>query len=411
MTFRECRDMYGISFLPDGLERYYDGSTNTSPLIDRRWLDSVFEKYSVGRSARADFMCALELAETDDGLCSFTHFIVEQTCAQRNRLDGEHINITSCAFLHDYGEYDPMIILLACVLPASESLRRRDVPESFYSDIPYRVIGGMMRGLDRGEMTLSFPWNANFCTCSIFSFGRFYLIPHRFSADFDVMRRGDGQTAAVMHGGTCIRLPDGQYDGVCGVHGNKTFDTVYELRDGSLTANPISPVGFVSEKTFMFDTREWRNVLHDGDCMLALHIPGGPGYTPDGVRECAERGLEFYRRYFPELDIKGLWSESWLYDPHLRLVLPRTSGIITVQDSLYCVPFGGAHASIHSELRARNGRKTSLEISAERYEERGGTFNSCCMFVLAQDIPHIGENRYLYGTKGERTRFELANMP
>ena len=105
MTFRECRDMYGISFLPDGLERYYDGSTNTSPLIDRRWLDSVFEKYSVGRSARADFMCALELAESDDGLCSFTHFIVEQTCAQRNRLDGEHINITSCAFLHDYGEY------------------------------------------------------------------------------------------------------------------------------------------------------------------------------------------------------------------------------------------------------------------------------------------------------------------
>ncbi|HBD01697.1 MAG TPA: hypothetical protein DC053_23745, partial [Lachnoclostridium sp.] len=55
--------------------------------------------------------------------------------------------------------------------------------------------------------------------------------------------------------------------------------------------------------------------------LLALHVPSGPGYNPERLKNSMVLALDFYKTYFPELPVKGFWSESWLYDSRLSLVL------------------------------------------------------------------------------------------
>lgn len=389
MTFFEARERYGIPHLPDFLEEYYEEKEYTA-FIDRDTLSVCLEKYGV-TEGRAKLLEAFDAVEADAALRSFSGFIVLQTCAQRNRLDGEHINIKKCEALGKLSEYYPMLILLSCAPISERRCRERGLPEESYTPIPERALGGILRAYEkRGRVRVDFPWQVNHVTCSLFQFGRFYFVPHRFDADFDILKnKTDGRVIALLPAGEKIRPEDGQYDGIEGVFSPDAFETVRRDSDTEYIGNPIHPRGKGMSRVITLPKSEWEQTVFEGDCFLALHIPGGPGYDPENFREACLEALAFYERYFPELSVRGIWSESWLYDVHLRELLPEDSGIIRMQDQMYIAPFPYGHASIHGELHHREP-PSSLERAVVEYEKRGGTFSSEFMFILTEDTDRIG---------------------
>ena len=81
-----------------------------------------------------------------------------------------------------------------------------------------------------------------------------------------------------------------------------------------------------------------------------------------------------------------------------------------MQNQMYCAPFAHGHASIHGELHSKQGGKTSLEQAVEAYEAAGGTFASCYMFILREDVERIG-GPSLYGGLTDAYEFLEANRP
>ena len=149
------------------------------------------------------------------------------------------------------------------------------------------------------------------------------------------------------------------------------------------------------------DRKNWRQVLGDGDYLLALHIPGGEGYTPERVKASCEKALAFWDRYWPEYRYKGFWSESWLFDPTLKGLLGPDRNIIRVQRQFYCYPTEEGEEMIRLEVlgdRQADFRNTvprnSLEKGMADHWRRGGHFYTTGSFLLREEVPRIGENPY-----------------
>ena len=246
-----------------------------------------------------------------------------------------------------------------------------------------------------------YSWDMNFYCCQIFFLDRFYFIPYRWGDTPEAWRnRETGKVIALWRTGDRVRR-DGQLDGVNGITDPEAFSTVFEETADEVCGNRVLPEGRISRETVTLDKCTWRKALGENDYLLALHIPGGEGYTPERVRSSCEKALAFYDRYYPEYQYKGFWSESWLYDPGLREILDPERNIIRVQKQFYCYPteegdrmirlevLGDEHAD-HRKLEPRN----SLERGMFAVWDRGKRFHTTGMFLMREEVPQIGEDPY-----------------
>jgi hypothetical protein len=161
-------------------------------------------------------------------------------------------------------------------------------------------------------------------------------------------------------------------------------------------------MGFVEKETTTISKNEWDTVLEKGDTVLAFHIPSGPGYIPERVKSSMELAIEFYHKYFPELSIKGFWSESWLYDTRLSLVLNENSNIVQVQRQFYNYPiFEGDNMLRYEAFGDWKSDpdsiplKTSLQKAAAEYMKSGKRFNTLSMIVLKEEASKMGNMPYI----------------
>ena len=290
-----------------------------------------------------------------------------------------------------------------CVLEGRKALRERGVPERYDADIPERMTRKQLRKfVETGDISFDdYPWDMNFYCCAIFLMDRFYFIPYRWEGSPEAWRNTEtGRVIALWQGGTRVRR-DGQLDGVNGVKDPEAFETVYERGETSVRGNRVLPEGRISSETVTLDRKEWRQVLGDGDYLLALHIPGGEGYTPERVKNSCRLAMDFYDRYYPEYRYTGFWSESWLYDPGLRSLLPPERNIIRVQRQFYCYPTPEGEEMIRLEVlgdeRADYRKlqpRNSLERGMFKTWDSGGHFHTTGMFLLREEMPRIGEEPY-----------------
>jgi hypothetical protein len=406
--FDDCISYCGFDHLPEGLEQFYAvyQPEEQSFFIKRDFLEDVFHKYALPPDKQRMILMALDAIEKDTVLFHFSKFLVWDMCSARNRCDVDHYTNLTPICLPDYKELYSFLLLLACVEPSMNLLRKRGVPEIYYKDIPFRPMKGQFEKLiQSGDVTVSdFPWDMNFYTCSIFLFDRFLFIPCKFGDNFTMFRKkGTGQVIALRHVGEEFRK-DGQINGINEVFDEKgKFTSVWLEEHHRVTANPINPMGFVEREVITLDKKEWDLALTAGDTLLALHIPSGPGYTPERLKNSMTLALDFYCKYFPELPIKGFWSESWLYDSRLSLILDNeTSNIIKVQRQFYLYPIHEGDGMLRYEAfgdwKANPGDiilKTSLQKAAATYMETGARFNTLSMIVLKEEVDKVGFMPYI----------------
>ena len=409
LTFEQCLRHTGIE-LDGELEQFYlefCENPGEEPVLDRAYLKEVALRFEAGEEHLNRMLEALDEIEADPVLHWFTRFLVRDMCAARHRCDLDDYRAMTPSCMKNADLYS-FLLLIACVPRSIRRLENLNVPAYFYRDIPYNPMKRQFEKLKKtGDGTVSdFPWDMNFYTCSIFFLDRFYFIPYKLDENIRVYRnRKTGETVAFYAENMKIRR-DGQIDGVNDITDGQAYEISYAAENGKITGTPISPVGLMEKEPVELDEAQWELVLQKGDILLGTHIPGGPGYEPSRLKSSILWAGDFFARYFPEIPVKGFGSESWLYDPHLRLLLNENTNILKMQNQMYIYPIESGGGMMFRELFDGNDHptdadcKSSLQRKALDRVRKGGQFTASSMFILKEDAAKVGT--MLYGTAAQR---------
>jgi len=409
LTFGECLRHTGIELAPE-LEQFYlefCENPDSEPLLDRAYLEELTVRFDLDEAVRSRMNEALNEIEEDDVLRWFSRFLVRDMCAARHRCDLDDYRAMTPTCMKNADLYS-FLLLIACVPRSIRRLEELKVPSWFYRDIPYIPMARQFEKLKKtGDGSVSdCPWDMNFYTCSIFRLDRFNFIPYRLDENIRVYRsRETGEVVAFYAEEMTVRR-DGQINGVNDISDANAYSVTFSDADGKIVGTPVSPAGLFETKPVELDAAQWELVLQKGDILLGTHIPGGPGYEPARLKSSIQWAGDFFDRYFPEIPIKGFGSESWLYDPHLRLLLKENSNILRMQDQMYIYPIESGGDMMFRELFLGNENpteadcKTSLQRSALERLRQGKQFTACSMFILREDVDRVGG--LVYGTAAHR---------
>ena len=390
---------------PEGLEDYIkDLECRETELLPVDFLKRVLDENQVPMDRQKALMDALREANSCPELVELSHIMAKDAVRALNRC-------TACAFVQPYPRClegfarDAFGFLFSqmCVIEGRKALRARGVPDAYDRDIPERMTRRQLQKyVETGDIRFDdFPWDVNFYCCDIFLMDRFYFIPYLWEEGPEAWRNvRTGEVIGLWQAGVRVRR-DGQLDGVNGITDPEAFTTVYAEGQDTVTANPVDPAGYILKTPVTLKKAEWKKALQKGDYLLALHIPGGSGYTPERVKNSCEMALAFYEKYYPEYHYLGFWSESWLYDPALARILGKERNITRVQRQFYCYPTmegdDMARREVlhdpHADYRKFKA-ETTLEKGMFAAWDRGERFHTTGMFLLREEVPLIGKNPY-----------------
>ncbi len=393
------------NLIPEAMEEHIaDLEAAETELLPRETLLSVLAENKVPEERQRPLLEALDAANTVPELVELAHIMAQDAVRGLVRCHAVEFYQPKPKCLEGFArEAYAFLYTQLCVLEGRKALRKRGVPEEYDRDIPERMTRKQLRKYtETGDISFDdYPWDMNFYCCQIFFLDRFYFIPYRWGDAPTAWRNAEtGKVTALWRAGDRIRR-DGQYDGVNGVTDPEAFVTVLEETETEISGNRVLPEGLISAETVTLDKRVWKKALGEDDFLLALHIPGGEGYTTERVRSSCEKALEFYGRYYPEYEYRGIWSESWLYDPGLREILDPERNIIRVQKQFYCYPTEEGDRMIRLEVLGDENAdyrklepRNSLERGMFSVWDRGGRFHTTGMFLLREEVPRIGEDPY-----------------
>ena len=407
MTKERLNELQRVTgkLVPEAMDEHIgDLESTETELLPREMLLTVLDENRVPEDRKLPLLDALDAVNAVPELVELAHIMARDAVRGLVRCHAVEFNQPKPKCLSGFArEAYAFLYTQLCVLEGRKALRKRGIPETYDRDIPERMTRKQLKKYtESGDISFDdYPWDMNFYCCQIFFLNRFYFIPYRWGdAPAAWRNRETGKVTALWRAGDRIRK-DGQPDGVNGVTDPEAFTTVFEETEETVRGNQVLPEGLISPETIILDKKTWRKALGEDDYMLALHIPGGEGYTPERVRQSCEEALDFFSRYYPEYDYKGIWSESWLFDPGLREILPPDRNIIRVQKQFYSYPteegdrmirlevLGDENAD-HRKLTPRN----SLERGMFAVWDRGGRFHTTGVFLLKEEVPLVGQDPY-----------------
>ena len=410
MTKERLNELLRVTgnLIPEAMEEHVsDLEAQEKELLPREILLTVLNGNQVPPEKQKLLLEALDAANAVPELVELAHIMAQDAVRGLVRCHAVEFHQPRPVCLSGFNrEAFAFLYTQLCVLEGRRFLRKRGIPEEYDRDIPERMTRKQLKKyVDTGDIGFDdYPWDMNFYCCQIFYMDRFYFIPYRWGDTPEAWRnRETGKVTALWRAGDRIRR-DGQLDGTNGVTDPEAFVTFFRETETEVRGNRVLPEGRILPETVTLDKRIWRKALGEDDYLLALHIPGGEGYTPERVRSSCEKALAFYDRYYPEYKYIGFWSESWLFDPGLREILDPERNIIRVQKQFYCYPteegdrmirlevLGDENAD-HRKLTPRN----SLERGMFDVWNRGKRLHTTGMFLLREEVSRIGEDPYSGG--------------
>ncbi|MBP5179993.1 MAG: hypothetical protein J6127_01745, partial [Clostridiales bacterium] len=358
---------------------------------------------------------ALAAVEADERVLFFSQFFVWDMCSMRNKYDIDNYTELVPECLGQYNTAYAFLILLACVPVSEKEMKRRGIPYEYYEDIPHRMLRDQLRRYkETGRIDVEdMPWKMNFYTLTIFLLDRFLFIPYCHGERFRMYRSNKTGDVIALNEAGCTYDAEGQlldwgfpeeeegesvseeyserhgagdpevnedgrkngnYYSHRKAESSETFVTTLEETEDSITGYYMNPLGYTENKKITLDKKEYKLALGENDWLIALHIPGGEGYTPERMHSSMVMALDFFKKYYPELDIKGFWSSSWLYDERLRLILGDGRNITNCQNLMYRYSDGedGSMLYVHLFKDMKNSLEdyecsSTLQKEAKRY--------------------------------------------
>ena len=105
------------------------------------------------------------------------------------------------------------------------------------------------------------------------------------------------------------------------------FEATLTETEEAYIGYPYAPDGHIKTHTVTLLNSEWKQILINGAPIVALHIPGGGGLTPELVDETLAEAKKVLDTYFPDVPYKAFGCSSWLMDPQLATLLGEEANI------------------------------------------------------------------------------------
>jgi hypothetical protein len=247
-----------------------------------------------------------------------------------------------------FGEHSSLFYLHA-------ALERIPLTEQRYSELgisneifvdTLRDIGGWVQNAYNlvGYYSIrNFSWIWRHLEARMFRLGRLQYIVNPFKGEVKGFYNAfENKLLLLADNGMELRA-NGDMQGVCGkAKTDDGFVTKYEETAEFYIGNPITPYGKGKKEAVKLKKSEWQKVLEEGDYLLEIHIPRDGDFNLETIKASYVQAREFYNRYFPELDTKGMACHTWLFTPQLQDMIPESSKIVQFQRQFYLYPTSGS---------------------------------------------------------------------
>lgn len=315
-----------------------DAIAHGTPFLEEAWLRDLAGRYPVLTFSMEDCLKAaaqIKIIEPLRTFCALLSFAMQQRkdflydCAElelpKAGADEDETAYVMAAYLSS----------LESVPMAAEAYAKRGVPDDILQ-ATLEGIEGSLRAYEKrfGRLGMDMRylgWNQRYFDQRLLRIGRL---------NFDVFHRMGGNVALFRSksGRQQLLAVDGRYDregfalGSAG-HENEegAFDAVYEEAERYYGGYAVDPRGRVT-KTFMkLDKAGWEKAFCPEDACIFVHIPAGPGLTPENVGSCIDKARKIIADGYPDYDVKGFCCSSWLMDPQLGDILGDEANITRFQ--------------------------------------------------------------------------------
>ncbi|HHV97250.1 MAG TPA: DUF5596 domain-containing protein [Clostridiaceae bacterium] len=247
-----------------------------------------------------------------------------------------------------------------------------------------------------------FWWIYNHFSGRLFRIGRLQFIHARFTGDLKAFRNiNTGKVISLSNAGIKFRT-DGLVDGTNDIYdpeGGWVSD--YWEDENTVRGNPISPLGYAENRTIELSKKEWKEVLSKGSPVLDVHIAAGSKLSHEACGESFKSSVEFFNKYFPEIEFCGFMCTSWLLDSQFQKILSWDTNIVKFQREFYLYPVKSN--DVQTFERVFNSRpddienlkaETSLQKAILDYVRKGNKMHAGAMFLLKDDLKHWGSAIY-----------------
>lgn len=194
---------------------------------------------------------------------------------------------------------------------------------------------------------------------------------------------------------------DGQFNHVNGID-NHWFTTTYKETDDDYIGYFVNPYGAITNQLLTLQKEEYTILLQPGDSTIDYHIPTGPGYNLEDVKQSFEEAFLFFSTMYPEHQYKAFWCVSWLSSPQIPLFLSNKKGnIYQINQQSYSFPASNDQSSILEFVFHDKNidlttimPKTSLERDIVSYNNLGHKINCGIFLYFIDDLDRFGTTPY-----------------
>ena len=227
------------------------------------------------------------------------------------------------------------------------------------------------------------PYMLHYLRSPLWRIGRFDFVIQKLASTAPVICRKGTQIIALCADGWFLGANNDRVqeekDSWCIARIVRTEDTLRGIPVDLMT-------GLAKEEEVTLDLKDgWEIMASPGDWSVFFHIPGGGGMTPALCNESFREAKEFFKNYFPDKELRLIWSVSWIFNPAWVELLPgsnlaaliRRGNLYPVLPSrnpgLYFV-FGREDGSADSFEAKNSLEKAVLKCYRENRLRRAGFF-------------------------------------
>lgn len=186
-------------------------------------------------------------------------------------------------------------------------------------------------------------WIWRHIEAKLFRIGRLQYMPIKFKEDIKCFKHQQtGNTLLLCGSDMAIRI-NGDMQGVCGKEQTSNgFITSFEETNTHYIGYLITPYGKCLSSQISLAKTEWEYIFGKGDYILDIHIPRDGDFSLSTIQDSYILAKDFFRTYFPEYNLKGMFCSTWLFTPQLQEILSPASKIVQFQRSFYLYPHSGS---------------------------------------------------------------------
>ena len=292
-------------------------------------------------------------------------------------------------------------IILAPIKWRYEELVKREIPFEYIKPQLDDVAHHVMRWMRNKRTGGVIRWSTIVSYLELFPIGTITLEPFDNSVAWHGFKNKDGEKIILMQEDRRIRK-DGQIDGVNEVF-DYAFTTIFKEDEDYYYGNPVDPYGVVLKDVVKLAKRDWNPFPKENDWFLEFHVSSANPYTIENFQESLYKGIEFFKKYYPDRNFVCIRGFSWLFSPQLKYIIDENKGNISrIKKCGYTVPTATGEGNVFNFVFHKVDIKpeeipetTSLYRGIKKFLLEGGRINCGEMMFFLDDLDHMMDNVYM----------------